>query len=107
MNVIGTMLGLVLLTVGLFEGRSNHDVFYACLTQTLVPIFPINTAVVMDNTSFHQPTDRVKVVKQPGALLAFLPLYSPYLNPLEKQWAQAKAIRKRERAMLVPYFRRM
>ena len=37
-NVIGAMVGFVLLTVVLFEGNINSDVFYACLTQALVPV---------------------------------------------------------------------
>ena len=37
-NVIGAMVGFVLLTVVLFEGSINSDVFYAWLTQALVPV---------------------------------------------------------------------
>ena len=88
---------LVLVSVGLFEGSINSDVFYAWLTQALVPVLPVNAVVVMDNASFHKRADMVEVIKQSGALLEFLPAYSPDLNPIEKKWAQAKAIRKRER----------
>ena len=96
-NVIGAMVGLVLVSVGLFEGSINSDVFYAWLTQALVPVLPINAVVVMDNASFHKRADMVEAIKQSGALLEFLPPYSPDLNPIEKKWAQAKAIRKQER----------
>ena len=37
-HVMGAMVGLVLLTVGLFEGSINSDVFYAWWTQALVPV---------------------------------------------------------------------
>ena len=37
-NVIGAMVGFVLVSVGLFEGIINSDVFYAWLTQALVPV---------------------------------------------------------------------
>ena len=53
-NVIGAMVGFVLVSVGLFEGSINSDVFYAWLTQALVPVLPVNAVVVMDNASFHQ-----------------------------------------------------
>ena len=96
-NVMGAMVGFVLVSVGLFEGSINSDVFYAWLTQALVPVLPVNAVVVMDNASFHKRADMVEAIKQSGALLAFLPPYSPDLNPIEKKWAQAKAIRKRER----------
>ena len=48
-NVIGAMVGFVLVSVGLFEGSINSDVFYAWLTQALVPVLPVNAVVVMDN----------------------------------------------------------
>ena len=96
-NVIGAMVGFGLVSVGLFEGSINSDVFYAWLTQALVPVLPVNAVVVMDNASFHKRADMVEAIKQSGALLEFLPPYSPDLNPIEQKWAQAKAIRKRER----------
>ena len=37
-NVIGAMVGFGLVSVGLFEGSINSDVFYAWLTQALVPV---------------------------------------------------------------------
>ena len=51
----------------------------------------------MDNASFHKRADMVEAIKPSGALLEFLPPYSPDFNPIEKKWAQTKAIRKRER----------
>ena len=72
-NVIGTMVGLVLVIVGLFEGSINSDVFYARLTQAVVPVLPINTVVVMDNASFYKRADMFEAIKQSGALLEFLP----------------------------------
>ena len=51
----------------------------------------------MDNVSFHKRTDMIEAIEVSGALLEFLPPYSPDLNPIEKKWAQIKAIRKRER----------
>ena len=96
-HVIGAMVGFFLVSVGLFEGSINSDVFYAWLTQALVPVLPVNAVVVMDNARFHKRADMVEAIKQSGALLEFLPPYSPDLNPIEQKWAQAKAIRKRER----------
>ena len=48
----------------------------------------------MDNARFHKRADMVEAIERSGALLEFLPPYSPDLNPIEKKWAQAKAIRK-------------
>ncbi len=51
----------------------------------------------MDNASFHKRADMITAIEESGTLIEFLPPYSPQLNPIEKKWAQAKAIRKRER----------
>ncbi|MBU2714541.1 IS630 family transposase, partial [Zooshikella harenae] len=96
-NAIGAIVGMTFLTVGLFEGSINSDVFYAWLTQELIPVLPENAVVVMDNASFHKRRDIIDAIEQSGALLEFLPPYSPDFNPIEKKWAQVKSIRKRER----------
>ena len=75
-NAIGAMVGFVLVSVGLFEGSINSDVFYAWLTQVLVPVLPVNAVVVMDNANFHKRADMVEAIKQSGALLEFLAPYS-------------------------------
>ena len=62
-NVIGAMVGFVLVSVGLFEGSINSDVLYAWLTQALVPVLPVNAVVVMDNASFHKRADMVEAMK--------------------------------------------
>ena len=51
----------------------------------------------MDNARFHKRADMVEAIKLSGALLEFLPSYSPDLNPIEKKWLQVKAIPKRKR----------
>jgi len=96
-NALGAIVGMTFLTVSLFEGNINSDVFYAWLTQAFIPTLPVNAVVVMDNAPFHKRADMIEAIEQSGCLLEFLPPYSPDLNPIEKKWAQAKAIRRRER----------
>ena len=96
-NAIGAILGFVFLTVTLFEGSINSDVFYAWLIHELIPVLPMNAVVVMDNASFHKRADMLEAIEQSGCQLEYLPPYSPDFNPIEKKWAQVKAIRKRER----------
>ncbi|NKC11786.1 MAG: transposase [Gammaproteobacteria bacterium] len=96
-NAMGAVVGVVFLTVGLFEGTINSDVFYAWLTQALIAVLPAKAVVVMDNASFHKRPDMIEAIEQLGCELEFLPPYSPDLNAIEKKWAQAKAIRRRER----------
>ena len=52
---------------------------------------------VMDNATFHKRHDMIQAIQDNGCSLEFLPPYSLDHNPIEKKWAQAKAIRKRHR----------
>ncbi len=44
--------------------------------------------------SLHQRADIRQAMLEAGHMLAYLPTYSPDLNPIEHQWAQSKAVRK-------------
>lgn len=94
-NVIGAVLASCLLTAALFTGTVNADVFFAWLSQDLLPKLPQNAVIVMDNASFHKREDCQQLIEQAGHILEFLPPYSPDLNPIEHKWAQAKARRRR------------
>jgi transposase len=59
----------------------------------------------MDNASFHKRVDIVEAIKQTSCSVEFLPLYSPDLNPIERKWAQAKAIRRKHRCDADTLFR--
>ncbi len=59
-NVIGAMMGFTLVTVSLFEGYINADIFYAWLTQDLLPKLPDKAVIVMGNATFHKRADILK-----------------------------------------------
>lgn len=74
--------------VYLVEGAVNGDVFcgYVCNSLLLQPFNDSNNKsfVIIDNASIHH-VDRVcHFVHSSGALLWFLPPYSPDLNPMEE-----------------------
>lgn len=94
-NAIGAIKGFKLLNVCLFEGNINADVFFAWTTQQLMPCLPKNAVIVLDNATFHKRQDLIDIVQKSGHTLEFLPPYSPDLNPIEKKWAQLKAIRRK------------
>ena len=96
-NAIGAIIDFVFLSVGLFNANIDSDIFYAWLTQALLPKIPPNSVLVMDNASFHKRADIQEVIRQQDIILEYLPPYSPDLNPIEHKWAQAKAIRKQLR----------
>lgn len=100
-NVIGALMGFCLLTVALFTDSINADVFFAWITQELLPKLPNNSVIVMDNASFHQRTDIQRDLLQAGHIFEYLPPYSPYLNPIEHYWALLKALRNRQHCSVV------
>jgi len=103
-NAIGAILGFLFLTVSLFDTAINSDVFYAWLTQDLLPKVPSQAVIVMDNATFHKRADMVKAIEERGIILEYLPPYSPDLNPIEHKWAQVKAIRRQHRCSVDDLF---
>lgn len=95
LNAIGAITNFKLFNVCLFDTYINSDVFYAWLTQQLLPNTPNNAVIVLDNATFHKRKDMETAIEKQGHALVFLPPYSPDLNPIEKKWAQAKAIRRK------------
>ena len=78
------------------EGSVNGEVFLEyvrrCLLPTLMPFNGINpnSIVVLDNASIHHIDEVVATITSVGALVRFLPTYSPDLNPVEEVFSQVK-----------------
>lgn len=96
-NVIGALHHQQLVTVGLFQGNIDSDVFHAWVTQDLLVHTQPGAVIVMDNATFHKRCDTQQAIQQAGHVLEYLPPYSPDLNPIEHKWAQAKAFRRKYR----------
>ncbi|MCP4476290.1 MAG: IS630 family transposase [Gammaproteobacteria bacterium] len=105
-NAVGALHGNELVTVSLFDGSINSEVFHAWVKQDLLPKLPERSVVVMDNASFHKRRDIQKTVTSAGHILEYLPVYSPDLNPIERKWAQAKALRRKHRCSVDELFQR-
>ena len=56
-NVIGALLGGVLLTVSMFESTTNTDLYTAWVKQDLLPKLPPRSIIVMDNATFHKGSE--------------------------------------------------
>ncbi|WP_417911347.1 transposase, partial [Candidatus Electronema sp. PJ] len=56
------------------------------------------------NAAFHKRDDIQEAISSCGHELEFLPPYSPDLNPIEHEWAQAKALRKKYRCSVEELF---
>ena len=83
-NVIGALIGKVLFAVGLFTCNVDTAVFTVWMKHFLLPRLNTTTVIVMDNATFHKNADMLKMIRDAGHIIEFLPPYSPDLNPIEK-----------------------
>lgn len=83
--------------VYLVEGSVNGDTFLRfiqrCLLNIIQPFDGNNhrSIVVFDNASIHHLDTVVDLISASGALVRFLPPYSPDLNPIEEAFSKVKA----------------
>jgi len=96
LNAIGAMLAFKLLTVELWDCNIDSDVFHIWVQKALLPSVPKQSVIVMDGAAFHKRSDIIEAIEIKEHIVEFLPSYSPDLNPIEKKWSQAKAIRRKE-----------
>ena len=95
--------------VMLFGGSVNGECFEEFVKDSLVPILqPFNcvnpnSIVVMDNASIHHVDPVARLILQTGALIRFLPPYSPDLNPVEQVFSKVKGIMKENDALFQIY----
>jgi transposase len=72
------------------DGTTDTESFRACVEAVLVSTLRPGDTVVMDNLSPHKSDPTLTLILQAGALVLFLPAYSPDLNPIEKMWSKIK-----------------
>ena len=86
--------------VQLVEGSVDGNKFEEFVRSSLLPVLqPFNASnpnsvIVMDNASIHHVDGVSQLILQTGALLHYLPPYSPDLNPVEHIFSKVKAIMK-------------
>ena len=74
------------------DGPINGEWFEAYVAQILVPELRRGDVVIMDNLSSHKRAPVRQRIEAAGAILLFLPPYSPDFNPIEKAFARFKAM---------------
>ena len=80
----------------ILDGPVDGEHFLAYVEQVLVPTLTSGDIVIMDNLASHKVTGVRTAVEGAGALLRYLPPYSPDLNPIENAFAKIKTyLRKR------------
>jgi transposase len=73
------------------DGALNGDLFVAYAEQVLVPALRPGDVVVLDNLQAHKRAGAVRAIERAGASVAYLPPYSPDLNPIELAFAKIKS----------------
>jgi len=79
----------------LLDGAMNGLAFLAYVEQILAPTLKRGDIVIMDNVSVHKVGGVREAIEARGAMLLYLPPYSPDLNPIEQFFSKLKsALRK-------------
>ena len=95
-SAIACMSTAGLLDVKTHAGTVDGEVFYGFVQTRLLPkLMPYNgtnphSVVVLDNCAIHHVNAIVKSIEEVGALVYFLPPYSPDLNPIEELFSKVK-----------------
>jgi transposase len=89
-TVVAALRPTTLTATAVFDRPIDNATFRAYVEQVLVPTLRPGDVVILDNlVAHHQPEVRV-AIEQAGALLRFLPPYSPDFNPIEQAFAKLK-----------------
>ena len=75
----------------LLDGPMDGEVFRTWCEQMLAPALRPGDIVIMDNLSSHKAPAIREAIEAAGAILRFLPPYSPDFNPIEKAFSKLKA----------------
>ncbi len=86
------------------DGPMNGDAFLAYVRQVLAPTLTPGDIVVMDNLPAHRCASVRPAIEATGALLRYLPPYSPDFNPIENAFAKLKAILRKVAARTIDNF---
>lgn len=74
------------------RGSMTGVAFEAYIEQFVLPHLREGDILVWDNLGAHKCARVRELVESVGALVVFLPPYSPDLNPIEMAWSKVKAI---------------
>jgi transposase len=72
-------------------GATDADAFLVYARDVLAPRLRPGDVVVMDNLPAHKRPGVRAAVEEAGAVVLYLPPYSPVLNPIESMWSKVKA----------------
>ncbi|MEW6735261.1 MAG: transposase [Acidobacteriota bacterium] len=82
----------------MLEGAMNGEAFEIWVKDYLLPSLQEGEIVLMDNYQVHKAAWLADAIASRGARLAYLPPYSPDLNPIEKCWSKIKTFLRAAKA---------
>jgi transposase len=80
------------------RGATDAEVFKTYVSKILCPTLRKDHIVIMDNLRAHKVTGIRELIEDTGAILLYLPPYSPDFNPIEKMWSKIKSILRKMKA---------
>ena len=76
----------------------NGEAFLVYVEKVLIPSLAAGDIVVVDNLPAHKVDGVRSQIEAAGAILLYLPPYSPDLNPIEMAFAKLKALLRKAAA---------
>jgi transposase len=83
------------------DGAMTGAAFLAYVEQVLVPTLRPGDIVILDNLPAHKPVAIRQAIEAAGAVMLFLPPYSPDFNPIEMAFSKIKASLRKAAARTV------
>jgi transposase len=80
------------------DGPMTGDAFLVWVRQLLVPTLSPGDTVIIDNLSSHKVAGVREAIEAAGAILLYLPPYSPDFNPIEQVFAKLKTLLRKAAA---------
>jgi len=86
----------------LIDGPMDGAMFLAYIRQVLAAELRVGDLVICDNLASHRVSGVAEAIAACGATLAYLPAYSPDLNPIEMAFSKLKSNLRRSAARTLP-----
>jgi len=88
------------------DGAMKGKTFRDYVEHHLAPTLRRNDTVVMDNLPAHKAAGVREAIEARGAVLRYLPQYSPDLNPIEMPFSKLKAYLRKMAERTIPRLHR-